>query len=258
LDFLRPDSSMLSAEHIFILKPCGDGGCHLLHNEIFTGTLVEQMWPGITVNGRKAYNDMNVALKKRVESMEMVSISLHPSVDGGINRGETEFKGAMLRCHCASDPVAVSLREPCSHNHLCGCSKCWKPAGALFAQVAVVPRGTIDVIDNAQKLHVIDNTQSIKRYACGECGTHLFGRVDDKQHHLYGVDFIHPELSTNTGWPAPEFAAFVSSIIEAGTNASHMHAVRGRIKALGLDAYDAFSPELMDVIAYHKVKMANR
>jgi hypothetical protein len=106
-----PDLSMLSAEHIFILKPRGDGGCRLIHNEIFTGTLVEQMWPGITVNGRKAYNDMNVALKKRAESMELASVSLHPSVDGGIHRGKTEFKGATLRCPCASNPVAVSVNR---------------------------------------------------------------------------------------------------------------------------------------------------
>ena len=44
-------------------------------------------------------------------------------------------------------------------------------------------------------------------------------------------------------------AAFVSSIIESGTNPTHMGAVRGRLKALGLEPYDCLSPALMDYLA---------
>jgi hypothetical protein len=34
-----------------------------------------------------------------------------------------------------------------------------------------------------------------------------------------------------------------------------MQSVRNQLKTLALMPYDAFSPELMDVIAYHRVKM---
>jgi S-(hydroxymethyl)glutathione synthase len=141
------------------------------------------------------------------------------------------------------------------HNHLCGCSKCWKPAGALFAQVAVVPAGTLHVTANAEKLRVIDPSQSIRRHACRDCGVHLFGRVDDVDHHFYGVDFLHPELAIEAEVPPPEFAGFTSSLIEAGENPSHMKAIRKRLSELGVPPYDAFSPELMDIIAWHKVKI---
>ena len=34
----------------------------------------------------------------------------------------------------------MSITSQCAYNHVCGCTKCWKPEGALFSQVAVVPR----------------------------------------------------------------------------------------------------------------------
>jgi hypothetical protein len=34
-----------------------------------------------------------------------------------------------------------------------------------------------------------------------------------------------------------------------------MKAIRRRLEELGIPAYDAFSSELMDIIAWHKVKM---
>jgi hypothetical protein len=56
-------------------------------------------------------------------------------------------------------------------------------------------------------------------------------------------------LSSNPGWAPPEFAAFVSSIIESGADPAKMGAVRARLKELGLEPYDALSPPLMDFIA---------
>ena len=44
----------------------------------------------------------------------------------------------------------------------------------------------------------------------------MFGRIENKNHPFYGLDFVHTELSSEEGWAAPEFAAFVSSIIESG------------------------------------------
>jgi S-(hydroxymethyl)glutathione synthase len=63
-------------------------------------------------------------------------------------------------------------------------------------------------------------------------------------------------LSTESGWAAPGFAAFVSSIIEAGADPANMGAVRGRLKELGLEPYDCLSPPLMDAIATNTAKLA--
>src|SRR5262249_593778 len=67
-------------------------------------------------------------------------------------------------------------------------------------------------------------------------------------------DFIHTELSKDQGWAPPEFAAFVSSIIESGAPPAQMGAVRSRLKELRLEPYDCLSPALMDAIATHVAK----
>ena len=84
----------------------------------------------------------------------------------------------------------------------------------------------------------------------------MYGRIENTQHPFYGLDFVHTELSTQEGWAAPGFAAFVSSIIESGANPAQMGAVRARLKALGLEPYDCLSPALMDAIATHLAKAA--
>jgi len=83
---------------------------------------------------------------------------------------------------------------------------------------------------------------------------HMYGRIENKGHPFYGLDFVHTELSSESGWSAPEFAAFVSSIIESGFDPAKMGQVRARLKELGLEPYDALSPPLMDAIATHTAK----
>jgi S-(hydroxymethyl)glutathione synthase len=82
----------------------------------------------------------------------------------------------------------------------------------------------------------------------------MYGRIENQGHPFYGFDFIHTELSPESGWSAPEFAAFVSSIIESGAQPDQMGAVRSRLKELGLEPYDCLSPPLMDAIATHTAK----
>jgi S-(hydroxymethyl)glutathione synthase len=82
----------------------------------------------------------------------------------------------------------------------------------------------------------------------------MYGRIENKNHPFYGLDFIHTELSPQQGWSAPEFAAFVSSIIESGAPPDQMGAVRSRLKELRLEPYDCLSPPLMDAIATHVAK----
>ena len=182
------------------------------------------------------------------------SPSIHPSVDNGITPAAANFAGGTLACKCSDRKVTMSIKSQSAHNHVCGCTKCWKPAGALFSQVAVVPRDKVSVEANGQKLAIVDPKATIQRYACKECGVHMYGRIENKGHPFYGLDFIHTELSKEQGWQPAQFAAFVSSIIESGADPANMGAVRSRIKELKLEPYDCLSPALMDAIATHTAK----
>nr|WP_298683924.1 S-(hydroxymethyl)glutathione synthase [uncultured Dongia sp.] len=183
-----------------------------------------------------------------------MAVSIHPSVDNGVKPGSKTFSGGTLTCKCATDPVTVTVGAQTAHNHVCGCTKCWKPAGAAFSQVAVVSRDAVSVTKNAQKLKVVDTNAAIQRHACTGCGVHMYGRIENKNHPFYGLDFVHTELSKETGWSAPEFAAFVSSAIESGAKPDQMAGIRSRLKELGLEPYDCLSPPLMDAIATHLAK----
>jgi S-(hydroxymethyl)glutathione synthase len=180
--------------------------------------------------------------------------SIHPAVDSGIPAAAPDFAGGTLACKCSDRKVTLSIKSQSAHNHVCGCTKCWKPAGALFSQVAVVPRDKLSVTANGDKLKIVDPNATIQRYACTGCGVHMYGRIENKAHPLHGFDFIHTELSADKGWSPPEFAAFVSSIIESGANPAHMDAVRARLKELKLEPYDCLSPPLMDFIATQTAK----
>jgi S-(hydroxymethyl)glutathione synthase len=184
----------------------------------------------------------------------MATPSIHPAVDHGIKPAAANFSGGTLYCNCSDAKVAVSINGQTAHNPVCGCTKCWKPSGALFSQVAVVPRDKLSVTANANKLQVVDPSATIQRYACKGCGVHMYGRIENKNHPLYGLDFVHTELSPEQGWSPPEFAAFVSSIIESGANPANMGAIRGRLKEIGLEPYDCLSPPIMDLIATHTAK----
>jgi len=178
-----------------------------------------------------------------------MSIAIHPSVDQGVKQGSANFAGGTLVCKCQEKPVKVSVGTQSAHNHVCGCTKCWKPDGALFAMIAVAPRDKVKVTDNEDKLKIVDDKATIQRHACTGCGVHMFGRIENKGHPFHGLDFIHTELSPESGWSAPVFAVFVSSIIESGADPNNMDAVRARLRELGLPPYDCLSPPLMDFIA---------
>jgi S-(hydroxymethyl)glutathione synthase len=183
-----------------------------------------------------------------------MAISIHPAVDRGVKPGSAGFAGGTLTCQCSSSPVAVSLKGNVAYDHVCGCTKCWKPQGALFSLVAVIPRDKLSVTANEGKLKIVDPTAPIQRHACTGCGVHLYGRIEKKDHPFYGFDFVHPELIKEQGWAQPEFAAFVSSIIESGFPPARTAEVRARLKELGLEPYDCLSPALMDAIATHSAK----
>jgi S-(hydroxymethyl)glutathione synthase len=176
-----------------------------------------------------------------------MAIEIHPSVDHGIQPAARDFAGGTLLCKCTRDQVEVTIGSQSAHNHACGCTKCWKPKGALFAVVAVAPRETLKVTKHSEKLQAVDSSAVIQRHACKECGVHA-------KHAFYGLDFIHTELSPQAGWAQPTFAAFVSSIIESGADPKNMDAVRNHLRHIGLEPYDCLSPALMDFIAVHTAK----
>lgn len=182
------------------------------------------------------------------------TVNIHPAVDNGMQSAAAAFSGGTLSCACSSNKVEVAVTAQTAHNHVCGCTKCWKPAGALFSQVAVVSRNNVKVTANEDKLAIVDAKATIQRHACKACGVHMYGRIENTAHPFYGLDFVHTERSSQDGWAAPTFAAFVSSIIESGANPDNMGAVRARLVELGLPPYDCLSPALMDALATHAAK----
>jgi len=176
------------------------------------------------------------------------SVSIHPAVDGGVKKGSSTFSGGTLVCACTDKPVKVRIEGQIAHNHACGCTKCWKPKGAIFSIVAVAPVDKVKVTENGDKLKVVDSSALILRHACAGCGVHMHGPVE-RDHAFKGLAFVHPERFKESGWQEPGFAAFVSSIIESGVPPSQMAGIRGRLKELGLEPYDCLNPGLMDFIA---------
>ena len=178
----------------------------------------------------------------------MAHALLHPNLKNGLHKGNPNFSGGTLVCKCKTNPVKVKISKGIAHNHACGCTKCWKPEGALFSIVAVAPTESVKVTDQEQKLKVVDSSALILRHACKDCGTHMHGPVE-KDHAFKGLSFIHPELFENKEWPEPGFAAFVSSIIESGVNPEDMNGIRSELQKIGLQTYDCLSPALMDFLA---------
>lgn len=128
-----------------------------------------------------------------------MSLNLHPQINNGFQPGDDNFSGGTLVCHCKSNPVEVELSSNVAHNHACGCSKCWKPEGALFSIVGVVPADKLKVKSNENKLKPVDDSAVIVRNACTECGVHMYGRIQ-KDHPFKGLDFVHAELGKEKGW----------------------------------------------------------
>ncbi|MEO9168850.1 MAG: S-(hydroxymethyl)glutathione synthase [Aestuariivirga sp.] len=199
---------------------------------------------------KKAAKKTKKAAKKKAVKKSAPAIALHPGIDKGFAKSAKKgFAGGKLTCNCATDPVIVEIAAQSAHNHACGCTKCWKPAGAILSIVAVAPSDKVKVLQNGHKLKIVDENALILRHACIGCGVHMHGPVRREGHAFQGLSFIHTELSKDKGWSPPGFAAFVSSVIESGVPPSKMTAIRKRLKQLGLEPYDALNPGLMDYLA---------
>ena len=109
-----------------------------------------------------------------------MALSIHPAVDGGLKPAAADFSGGTLSCKCADKKVTVTIKGQSAHNHVCGCTKCWKPGAALFSQVAVVPRENLSVSAEPGKLKVVDATAAIQRHECTGGGVHMYGRIETR------------------------------------------------------------------------------
>ena len=90
-----------------------------------------------------------------------MAVAIHPSVDNGLKPAAAGFAGGTLVCKCTSNPVKVQIDSQVLHNHACGCTKCWKPAGAQFSVVGVVPKDKVKVVENGNKLKIVDDKATI-------------------------------------------------------------------------------------------------
>ncbi|MGL5164858.1 MAG: S-(hydroxymethyl)glutathione synthase [Afipia sp.] len=178
---------------------------------------------------------------------------LHPMFQNGLRKGDAEFSGGILICNCSDRPVKVKVSTGIAHNHACGCTKCWKPKSAAFSVVAVAPSNSVKILENGDKLAVVDPDALIQRHACKACGVHMYGPVE-RDHAFKGLTFLHPELFDTDRYPEPGFAAFVSSVIEGGVDPSEMEGIRTKLKEVGLAPYDCLSPALMDYLATWSAK----
>jgi S-(hydroxymethyl)glutathione synthase len=180
-----------------------------------------------------------------------MTVQIHPSVDGGVMKGSGSFAGGTLVCKCEDKPVKVGIKGDVAHNHACGCTKCWKPEGATFSVVAVVPRENVTVLENGDKLQIVDASATIQRHTPAGLRHAL------RPHREQGTPLLRSRLHSRTvqeaGSAAPELRR-LSSVIESGVAPSEMPGIRSRLKELGLEPYDCLSPALMDAIATHVAK----
>ena len=119
---------------------------------------------------------------------------LHPAIGHGDKKGAPGFGGGTLKCHCAHDAVEVRVDTQVAHNHACGCSKCWKPDGAIFSVVGLLPRDKVHLTAHAEKLHVVTPQATLHRPACKVYDVPPFCLLRHQVHAFYCCDFLPTTL----------------------------------------------------------------
>ncbi len=84
------------------------------------------------------------------------------SLEGGCQCGAVRYR------------VSAAAREV----YHCHCSMCRKLHGALFATWAVVPRGSLEVVQGRHDLAAFESSPGVRRRFCRRCGCHLFCEID--------------------------------------------------------------------------------
>ena len=171
-----------------------------------------------------------------------LSIRLSTTV---LRKGAAGFPGGTLYCKCPTDKVAVQIASDIVHNHACGCSKCWKPAGALFSVIGVVPVANVKVTAHPEKLAPVDpSPRRSSATPARPAASHMYGRIE-KDHPFKGLDFVHAELSSEKpvgrNRNSPRSARRSSSRVSS--RRGWMPSAR-QFKSVGLSTYDCLSPAL--------------
>ena len=106
------------------------------------------------------------------------------------------------------------------------------------------------------KLKVVDpSPPCIQRHACTEMWCHIsMARLNVRGIPSRASPSSTPNCQRTRAGRRPEFAAFVSSVIESGVPPSKLPAIRKRLKQIGLEPYDCLSPALMDYLATDAAK----
>ena len=165
----------------------------------------------------------------------MATVSIHPAVDNGVKAGSPSFAGGTLQCKCASNPVEVKVTAQSAHNHVCGCTKCWKPAGALFswwpwcrATRSASPRTPTGSRPSTPCDHPTPRLHRLRRY--------MYGRIENTKHPMGSI----------SSTPSCRRIRVVGSRVrrlrvldhQIGAPPDQMGAVRSRLKELRLEPYD--------------------
>jgi len=105
-----------------------------------------------------------------------------------------------------AEQVEMAIKGQSAHNHVCGCTKCWKPKGALFSagrrRNARKPRRQ----GERNKLAIVDPKATIQPLCLqGVRGPHVC-RIENRAIRCYGFDFISHRALNEAGWSPPEFA----------------------------------------------------
>src|SRR5207342_1360455 len=127
-----------------------------------------------------------------------MTVHIHPSVDNGVKKGSGSFAGGTLVCKCSDKAVKVGIKGDVAHNHACGCTKCWKPAGATFSVVAVALNENVAVLENGDKLQIVDASAARLQGL-----RHPYVRPDREQ----GASLLRPRFHPSRTIPGSRFGS---------------------------------------------------
>ena len=82
----------------------------------------------------------------------------------------------------------------------------------------------------------------------------MYGRIENKDHPFFGLDFIHTELSNDQGWVRAGVRGIRFVDHRVGRRSGEHGSGQGAAEGTRLEPYDCLSPPLMDAIATHTAK----
>ena len=169
---------------------------------------------------------------RRQGEARTMAVSIHPAVDQGVQRGTPELRrrdaGVQMRRtagqgedRAASPPTTTSAAAPSAGSR----------EGALFSMVAVVPRDKLSVVENGDKLEIVDRSAAIQRYACRNCGVHMYGRIENQGAPVLRASTSSiPSCRRSSGWSAPSSPPSCRRSSNPAPSPSRWPTVRARLK----------------------------